>query len=71
MTFLTMRRIVRNLLKELGSTNVDEAEDGVFALQKLKSSEAHRGRHRPFVYMTGIEAARSRRDAAPGRTCRS
>ena len=26
--FSTMRRIVRNLLKELGITNVDEAEDG-------------------------------------------
>jgi len=35
--FSTMRRIVRNLLKELGFTNVDEAEDGVAALQKLGS----------------------------------
>ena len=35
--FSTMRRIVRNLLKELGFTNVDEAEDGVVALAKLKS----------------------------------
>lgn len=26
--FSTMRRIVRNLLKELGFANVDEAEDG-------------------------------------------
>lgn len=34
--FSTMRRIVRNLLKELGYTNVDEAEDGVMALNKLK-----------------------------------
>jgi len=34
--FSTMRRIVRNLLKELGYTNVDEAEDGVAALSKLK-----------------------------------
>ncbi len=33
--FSTMRRIVRNLLKELGFTNVQEAEDGVDALQKL------------------------------------
>ncbi len=33
--FSTMRRIVRNLLKELGFVNVDEAEDGVAALQKL------------------------------------
>ena len=35
--FSTMRRIVRNLLKELGFTNVDEAEDGQVALQKLSS----------------------------------
>ena len=34
--FSTMRRIVRNLLKELGFNNVDEAEDGVAALQKLQ-----------------------------------
>lgn len=34
--FSTMRRIVRNLLKEIGLTNVDEAEDGVVALQKLR-----------------------------------
>lgn len=35
--FSTMRRIVRNLLKELGFTNVIEAEDGVEALAKLRS----------------------------------
>ncbi|MDE3012003.1 MAG: chemotaxis response regulator CheY [Pseudomonadota bacterium] len=35
--FSTMRRIVRNLLKELGFSNVDEAEDGVVALQKLRA----------------------------------
>jgi two-component system chemotaxis response regulator CheY len=35
--FSTMRRIVRNLLKELGFTNVDEAEDGAIALQKLSN----------------------------------
>jgi two-component system chemotaxis response regulator CheY len=34
--FSTMRRIVRNLLKELGFANVDEAEDGAMALQKLQ-----------------------------------
>ena len=37
--FSTMRRIVRNLLKELGFQNVDEAEDGVVALSKLRSSQ--------------------------------
>lgn len=35
--FSTMRRIVRNLLKELGFVNVDEAEDGAVALQKLNN----------------------------------
>lgn len=35
--FSTMRRIVRNLLKELGYANVDEAEDGAMALSKLRS----------------------------------
>jgi len=34
--FSTMRRIVRNLLKESGYTNVEEAEDGAVALQRLK-----------------------------------
>jgi two-component system, chemotaxis family, chemotaxis protein CheY len=36
--FSTMRRIVRNLLKELGFTNVQEAEDGVVALTMLRGS---------------------------------
>lgn len=35
--FSTMRRIVRNLLKELGYSNVEEAEDGAMGLAKLKS----------------------------------
>ena len=34
--FPTMRRIVRNLLKELGYANVDEAEDGLAGLAKLR-----------------------------------
>ena len=34
----TMRRIVHSLLKDLGFNNVEEAEDGVMALQKLRSS---------------------------------
>ena len=36
--FSTMRRIVRNLLKESGYADADEAEDGVNALQKLRAS---------------------------------
>ena len=35
--FATMRRIVRNLLKEIGFGNADEAEDGVDAMNKLKA----------------------------------
>ena len=35
--FSTMRRIVRGLLKEMGYTNADEAEDGAVALGMLKS----------------------------------
>ncbi|TAM54024.1 MAG: chemotaxis protein CheY [Paraburkholderia sp.] len=34
--FPTMRRIVRNLLKELGYGNVDEAEDGATGLSRLQ-----------------------------------
>jgi len=58
--FSTMRRIVRNLLKELGFANVDEAEDGAVALQKL------RGGGFDFVIsdwnmpnMTGVELLRA------------
>lgn len=35
--FATMRRIIKNLLKQLGFEKIDEAEDGMKALQKLKS----------------------------------
>lgn len=34
--FSTMRRIVKNLLKQIGFTNIDEAEDGEDAYAKLK-----------------------------------
>ena len=37
--FSTMRRIVRNLLKELGYTNVEEAEDGVMGLNMLRNGD--------------------------------
>jgi two-component system chemotaxis response regulator CheY len=36
--FATMRRIVRNLLQDLGFKNVEEAEDGQDALTKLRAS---------------------------------
>ncbi len=37
--FKTMRRIIKNLLKELGFSNVTEAEDGSMALGILKSND--------------------------------
>ena len=37
--FSTMRRIVRNLLKESGYTDADEAEDGSVALHKLRNGK--------------------------------
>ena len=36
--FSTMRRIIRNLLKESGFADADEAEDGAIALHKLRNS---------------------------------
>jgi len=33
----TMRRIVKNILKQIGFSNVDEAENGQEALEKLKA----------------------------------
>jgi len=58
--FSTMRRIIRNLLKELEFTNADEAEDGIAALAKLRGSNFE------FVIsdwnmpnMTGIELLRA------------
>ena len=37
--YKTMLRIVKNLLNQIGFTNVDEAEDGSSALQKVKGKE--------------------------------
>jgi two-component system chemotaxis response regulator CheY len=58
--FSTMRRIIRNLLKELGFANIEEADDGVSALARLK------GGGFDFVVsdwnmpnMTGIELLRA------------
>ena len=36
--FSTMRRIIKNLLRDIGFNNTDEAEDGSVALTKLKNS---------------------------------
>ena len=35
--FSTMRRIVKNVLKQIGFENIEEAEDGAQALAKLKT----------------------------------
>lgn len=37
--FATMRRIVKNLLKEIGIQHMDEAEDGQMALRMLKGAK--------------------------------
>ena len=37
--FSTMRRIVKNLLRDLGFTNTEEADDGLTALPKLQNGD--------------------------------
>jgi len=37
--FQTMRRIIRNYLRQLGFNNVEEAEDGDVALEKLNETQ--------------------------------
>ena len=37
--FSTMRRIVRNILRQLGFNNISEAEDGTSALEVLKTQD--------------------------------
>ena len=61
--FSTMRRIVKNLLKQLGYENIDEAEDGEQALAKLRANRFQ------FVVsdwnmpnMTGIELLKNVRN---------
>jgi two-component system, chemotaxis family, chemotaxis protein CheY len=58
--FATMRKVIRNLLKQSGYENVTEAEDGVSAMSVLKSTKID------FVIsdwnmpnMTGIELLRA------------
>ena len=58
--FATMRKVIRNLLRQSGYQNVTEAEDGVVALKELRSQKID------FVIsdwnmpnMTGIELLRA------------
>ena len=37
--FATMRRIIKNILKQLGFTNITEADDGTTALEELKKGK--------------------------------
>ena len=39
--FSTMRRIVKNILKQLGYENIEEAEDGAQGFSKLKGGGFH------------------------------
>ncbi len=37
--FATMRKIIRNLLRQLGYAHIDEAEDGVVGLRKMRATK--------------------------------
>ncbi len=39
--YKTMLRIIRNLLRQLGFNNIDEATDGSMALQKLRQNNTY------------------------------
>ncbi len=63
--FATMRKVVRNLLKQVGYEEIIEAEDGVMALKALKSQKID------FIIsdwnmpnMTGYELLKAVRDDA-------
>lgn len=67
--FATMRRIIRNLLGELGYSDVEEASDGGEALQRLRRGDVR------FVIsdwntpgMSGIELTKAIRADAIGAT---
>ena len=68
--FTTMRKVVRNLLKQAGYENIVEAEDGVSALRVLKTQKID------FIIsdwnmpnMTGIELLKAvRADSEVGKT---
>lgn len=63
----TMLRIIKNLLKQLGFNNVDEATDGAMALEKIKSKSyglvISDWNMEP---MTGIQLLRSIRGSSEG-----
>ncbi len=44
----TMRKILKNMLKQLGFTNLDEADDGASALPKIEEAHEH-GRPYEFI----------------------
>ena len=57
--YKTMLRIIRNLLKQLGFNNVDEAMDGSEALTKLRGKDYDRGiSDWNMEPMTGIQLLR-------------
>ncbi len=67
--FSTMRRIIRNLLKEIGYQHADEAEDGVAALAKLRDgrfdfvvSDINMPNMNGFELLTKIRAEPATRD---------
>ena len=68
--FATMRKVIRNLLKQIGYENIVEAEDGAVALEALRSQKID------FVIsdwnmpnMTGLELLKQvRADGALSRT---
>jgi len=68
--FATMRKVIRNILKQIGFENIVEAEDGVAALRILRSQ------HIDFIIadwnmpnMTGLELLKEvRADAALSKT---
>ena len=39
--FATMRRIIKNILKQIGYTNVDEADDGTWSVAVIDLQRAH------------------------------
>ncbi|HEU17925.1 MAG TPA: response regulator [Deltaproteobacteria bacterium] len=68
--FATMRKVIRNLLKQIGFENIAEAEDGEMALKELKSQ------HISFIIsdwnmpnMTGLDLLKAVR--ADGDLCKT